>query len=188
VIKAVIFDYADVISGSVIPYFREMYPHASDEIRSAFIDEFDYGEVDYRGMLDKLAELTGQTAEVVEQNIRDISKNFNNDPRLLSLIKGLREKGYKTGLLSNIGPGFLDMNFPERGEYFDDIVLSYEVHMVKPSPEIYHLAARNLGVEPDECVFVDDSQRNVDGAEAVGMKGIVYKNFDEFLPEISKFI
>lgn len=47
--------------------------------------------------------------------------------------------------------------------------LSYEVGMLKPEPDFYLLAGRNIGVPPERCFFVDDVQRNVNGARAVGM-------------------
>lgn len=47
--------------------------------------------------------------------------------------------------------------------------LSYRVGMLKPEPDFYRLAARNVGVPIERCFFVDDVQRNVDGARAVGM-------------------
>jgi len=182
-IKAFIFDYSDVIGGGIIPYLRGMYPDSSEKILNKFINEFDMGTVDYKGMLMEIGKTTSQSVEVIDKNIRDISKKFHNDDRLLDLILDLRNKGYKTSLLSNAGPGLLDINFPkdQQIKFFDDSVLSCDVHLTKPDPKIYELAANRIGVDVSECVFIDDSQRNIDGANLVGMKGILYSGYDEFI-------
>ena len=94
---------------------------------------------------------------------------------LLAAIKGLRTK-FKMGVLSNVGAGFWNYFSEEEAmEFFDDIVLSYQVGLLKPDPRIFKLAAERLGVEPEECVFVDDDEGNVQAAENCGMQGLVYE-------------
>jgi epoxide hydrolase-like predicted phosphatase len=58
---------------------------------------------------------------------------------------------------------------------FDDIVCSAEVGMAKPEPAIYTLAAERLGLEPSECVFVDDLDTNVEAARQVGMHAVLFR-------------
>jgi putative hydrolase of the HAD superfamily len=58
---------------------------------------------------------------------------------------------------------------------FDDIVCSAEVGMAKPEAEIFRLAASRLGVAPEECVFVDDWDQNIEAATKVGMTGVLYR-------------
>jgi putative hydrolase of the HAD superfamily len=55
-------------------------------------------------------------------------------------------------------------------------VISGEVGLHKPQPEIFLLAAERLGVDPAECVFVDDLRENVAGAEEVGMTAILHRD------------
>ena len=54
--------------------------------------------------------------------------------------------------------------------------LSYEIGVMKPNPAIYLAATENVGTPPEHCLFVDDLQDNVDGAQAVGMQGIRFEN------------
>jgi len=84
---------------------------------------------------------------------------------------------YKLSILSNA-----DLTLRDRLEremqihhLFDDIVCSAEVGMAKPEAEIFQLAAARLGMTPEECVFVDDWDQNVDAARAVGMTGVCYR-------------
>ena len=55
------------------------------------------------------------------------------------------------------------------------ILVSAEVGMAKPRPEIFQLAASRLGVPPEACVFVDDWDQNVDAARAVGMQAVLHR-------------
>jgi putative hydrolase of the HAD superfamily len=58
---------------------------------------------------------------------------------------------------------------------FDDILCSADVGMAKPEPGIYALAARRLNLTPDECVFIDDLERNTDAAKVAGMHTILFR-------------
>ena len=58
----------------------------------------------------------------------------------------------------------------------DVIVYSHEVGLLKPDARIYHLVCDLLDVAPEEAVLLDDVQENVDGAKAVGMRGITFAN------------
>ena len=65
-------------------------------------------------------------------------------------------------------------------------VISGEVGLHKPQPEIYLLACERLGVEPAEAVFVDDLRENCDGAEAVGMTAVLHRDPAETVPELER--
>jgi putative hydrolase of the HAD superfamily/hydrolase len=101
------------------------------------------------------------------------------DEHVLTYLKELRKRGYKTALLSNVGRDSLNRRFSEDElqTHFDVVVASGEVGVMKPEPEIYLHTAQQLGVEPDECVMVDDREAHCAGARAVGMQSICYVNF-----------
>jgi len=88
-------------------------------------------------------------------------------PQLVELLHHLRGRA-RLGLLSNAGPDLRELVAPVAG-LFDHIVISAEVGLRKPEPEIYRLALEQLGVEPAEAVFVDDRPRNVDAARILGL-------------------
>ena len=62
---------------------------------------------------------------------------------------------------------------------FDAVVISGEVGMRKPEPEIFELALQRIGLPAAECVFIDDIARNIVAAEQVGLVGIVHRTFEE---------
>jgi putative hydrolase of the HAD superfamily len=104
------------------------------------------------------------------------------EPSMVDAVRQLHTSGVRTGLVSNSW-GF---SYP-RDEWeglFDAIVISGEVGARKPDPEIYLLAARQVGVPPEACVFVDDLVANVRGAVAVGMIGVHHTSLAETRNEL----
>jgi putative hydrolase of the HAD superfamily len=97
------------------------------------------------------------------------------EPNLL-LVRELRGS-HKLGILSNADRSLRLRLEKDIGihDLFDDIVCSAEVGMAKPEPAIYVLAAGRLGLEPGECVFVDDLEANVEAARQVGMQGVLFR-------------
>ena len=94
----------------------------------------------------------------------------------IALVRALRPS-YRCSVLSNA-----DVSLRGRlkddlalDHLFDDIVVSAEVGMAKPQPEIFRLAADRLGVAPEACVFVDDWDKNVAAARVVGMQAVLHR-------------
>jgi len=106
---------------------------------------------------------------------------------MLDAVRSARAAGIRTGLISNSwGTGIY-----ERGDFdglFDATVISGEVGMNKPEPEIFELACERLGVEPGECVFVDDLRENCAGAEAVGMTAVLHRDPAETIAEVERVL
>jgi epoxide hydrolase-like predicted phosphatase len=97
------------------------------------------------------------------------------DMGLVGFIRSLRPR-YKTGLISNAWPDMRDYLIEKRVvDAFDALVISAEVGIMKPEPEIYQIALDKLGLLANEAAFVDDTPPNVDAAKALGMHGILFK-------------
>ncbi len=106
------------------------------------------------------------------------------DTRMIAAVAKARESGLKTGLLSNSWGNRDSYRFDHFDTLFDAVVISGEVGLRKPDPEIYAMAARELGVPPEQCVFVDDIDVNVRGAVKAGMVGVHHTDTDTTLHEL----
>lgn len=94
---------------------------------------------------------------------------------MVAAVSAARAGGLRTGLVSNSwSTSHYDRDL--LASLFDTVVISAEVGLHKPQPEIYLLAAEQLAVKPAECVFVDDLRENCAGAEAVGMRAILHRD------------
>lgn len=102
---------------------------------------------------------------------------FRVERPMFDAVRRARGLGLRTGLLSNSWGN--DYPRQEWDETFDAVVISGEVGMRKPEPGIYFHTAAALGVEPAECVFVDDLGPNVKGAVEVGMVGLKFIGADQ---------
>jgi putative hydrolase of the HAD superfamily len=109
------------------------------------------------------------------------------DEEMLAALRRARAAGIRTGLISNsMGVGRYDRSaFPD---LFDGVVISGEVGMHKPQPEIFLLGAERVGVEAGDCVFVDDLRQNCEGAEAVGMTAILHRGAESTVPELERLL
>ena len=104
-------------------------------------------------------------------------------PSMVDAVRELRQAGLLTGLISNSwSTAHYDRDL--LSELFDTVVISAEVGMHKPQPEIYRLAAERLRVDPEQCLFVDDLKENCEGAEAVGMTAIRHHDAPETIAKL----
>jgi putative hydrolase of the HAD superfamily len=107
---------------------------------------------------------------------------FRREQPMFDVVRQVRTAGFRTALLSNSWG--LDYDRAGWSELFDVVVISGEVQMRKPEPEIYRHTARQLGVEPRQCVFVDDLGVNVKGAVGVGMVGVKHVTVEQTVDEL----
>ena len=157
----------------------------------------------FRGNPEALAALRGmETGEVSQADFEQrFAKLLGTEPEGLieGLFAGLQpvepmlaaltraaEFGIPTGLISN--SWVMDHYTDEIRELFDVVVISAEVGLHKPQPEIYLLAAERLGVGPKDCVFVDDLRENCAGSEAVGMTAVLHRNVEDTLTRLGELL
>jgi putative hydrolase of the HAD superfamily len=109
------------------------------------------------------------------------------EPAMIDAVRAARAEGVRTGLISNsVGADIYDRAFLD--ELFEAVVISGEVGLHKPQPEIYLLGAERIGCAPADCVFVDDLRENCAGAAAVGMAAVLHRGPQRTLPELERLL
>ena len=118
------------------------------------------------------------TTEKEKSFRRRVAKNVKPLPGAVQLIKVLEEKGVKMAIASSAPPENIRLVAGRLGIYqcFDAIVWGREVTEGKPSPQVYLLAARKLGVDPQNCIVIEDALAGVIGAKKAGMKCLAVTN------------
>jgi HAD superfamily hydrolase (TIGR01509 family) len=185
-IKAVIFDFFGVLAGRDDVSFRKTFL-AKDPAKNAkarhLNDQLGLGKLSYDDFIDELARL----GEVSREKVLQYTEDYHPNEELLDFIKQSLKPSLKIAIISNAGQDWvLRILGEENLKLFDDIILSYKVALIKPQAEIYEMSARNLGVQEEECVFIDDILRYCQGAEQVGMNSIWYQGFGQFKQELDK--
>lgn len=187
-IKAIIFDCFGVLTKD---WWREFCSTIEDaDVRRQAHElnvQYDGGSIDLKDFVQQIAEITGRDPGPIEEIFA--SPEPEKNLVLLKYIGELKKK-YKIGLLSNVGTNWIRDYFltEDENKLFDDMVLSFEAGLTKPDPEIYKLAAQRLGVKPEETIFTDDIDRYCTAAEAIGMKSVVYRDFNQFKAELEKLL
>jgi epoxide hydrolase-like predicted phosphatase len=136
-----------------------------------------FGLVDEAQLWEHACQRVGWPSEQAKELRQQFFGGDRLDTDLLAYIRTLR-LSYKTGLISNATSGTRTLIEGVWGmaDAFDAIVLSGDVGVMKPEARIYLIALQRLGVKPSQAVFVDDFLQNIEGARAVGMQGIHFRN------------
>jgi epoxide hydrolase-like predicted phosphatase len=152
---------------SVKRLFRED-PDALADLRGLETGKLDEGEFEAR-----FAKRLG-LSEATDL-INSMFRGMQPAQPMVEAVGAARAGGVRTGLVSN---SWSTSHYDREllAKLFDVVVISAEVGMHKPQPEIYLLASERLGIEPSRCVFVDDLRENCTGAEAVGMTAILHRD------------
>jgi putative hydrolase of the HAD superfamily len=184
VIKAIVFDCFGVLAEDGWLPFKRRYIGSNQKLADEIADlgkQNEYGIIGNNQYFERAAELIG----IEEGQLRAaVGARVPNEELFLYIKQNLKDS-YKIGLMSNASYDVLhELFLPEQADVFDASVLSFESRLVKPDPRMFELMAGRLGVEEDQCIFVDDVERYCAAAEQVGMISIHYKNPDQFRQEI----
>ncbi len=106
---------------------------------------------------------------------------------VLDIVNILKKNGYITPILSNTCKPHVEYH-KKHGDYhlFSPLILSCEVGFAKPQQEIYTIALTKINCRPEEAVFIDDMQKYVDGANAVGIHGLLFQNAEQLIEDLRK--
>ncbi|MGZ6004835.1 MAG: HAD-IA family hydrolase [Candidatus Saccharimonadales bacterium] len=183
-IKAIIFDCFGVLAGSA---YKEIYRRAGGDMDKDSQYISDQLHLSNTGQI-STKELRHRTAKRLGISLEDWTDRVNSSEKpnlqLLDYVKELKNR-YKVAILSNAGVGVLERKFtPEQLNLFDAKIVSAEVDLYKPQAEIFMLTASRLGAQLNECVFIDDLTPYVEAAGSIGMRTILYQNFEQMKTEL----
>jgi putative hydrolase of the HAD superfamily len=106
---------------------------------------------------------------------------------MLAAVERARSAGIRTGLVSNSW-GTRRYDRARLAELFDGVVISGDVGMRKPAPEIYELGVQRIGLSADQCVFVDDLAFNLEPAAELGMATVHHVAPDRTIAELEALL
>ena len=178
--KNVVFDLGRVVfaqdPAKSTAEFKQFFSYVSLTPMPQFWTDYDMGVLSFDQVAEELAAYRGVEPKFAREMITiAIGKQETIRPTE-KLIDELKAAGYKLYVLSNMSREFIDFLRKQKVyENFDGDVVSCEVGIVKPMPEIYDLLLKRFDLDPAETIFIDDRKENVDAAAA---KGIATFHFD----------
>ena len=187
-IKVIIFDCFGVLTTDLWLEFKQKYFAGRPELAEQATElnrKTDLGLIDYKDFVEQVAKLANvapaETGLQIPNNVTNVY--------LFDYIKKQLKPKYKIGLLSNAASDWLKELFSkDQWQLFDAVALSYQTGVLKPTPQAYKIMAQKLEVELDECVFVDDREGYCVAARALGMKAVVYQNFEQTRRELEQIL
>jgi len=196
-VRGLLVDFGGVLTTNVFESFQafcETEGLEPDAVRNVFrergegldlLRQLERGELELDDFSERFAPLLG--VRQAEGMVERLFAGVKPDEPMIEAVRRVHESGIPTGLISNSWGG-TTYDLDVIGELFDGVVISGEVGLHKPEPEIFRMGAERIGVPPEECVFVDDLKENCAGAEAVGMKAILHRGADSTLPELEELL
>lgn len=115
----------------------------------------------------------------IRQVIDAVGDTISLMPYTVEWVKGLKERGYHLYILSN----YAEYTYEKTSHkmeflpYMNGVVFSYRCKLIKPEKEIYEYICKTYELKPEESVFLDDREDNVEAARNMGMHGIVFENY-----------
>lgn len=197
-IKNIVFDIGNVLAGFVWQDFYRSFGYSEEifqKLADATVKSPMWNEMD-RGAMSDEELLAGfiKNDPSIEKEIREVFENVQGMVRrydyAIPWIRELKEMGCGIYIISN----FAHKAHVECADALDFLkevdgaILSYQVKLIKPSPEIYRLLCSKFELEASECVFIDDVEKNVEAAKAEGMEGIVFHTLEQVKGELSAML
>ncbi|MFO0920385.1 MAG: HAD family phosphatase [Candidatus Saccharimonadales bacterium] len=194
-IDTVFFDWGGVIAGDPADDFLEKLlinigaTHKQiEDILATYKISFMRGEIsekEYWSQLNQKYNLS------VHDTISDEFKKWKGlivNEKILSLVNESKANGYKVALLTNvIEPTYNVLMSAGCYEHFDVVIASCKVGLAKPEKEIYDLALKYLDTTPDKSIFIDDKQKNLDPAIAMGFHTILAENPTQIISDLRRY-
>lgn len=189
--EVVLIDFGGVLTSSLFEAFEQfgrglgddaglpLRVLATDPEASALLAQHEEGRLSQeefeRGYADRLA-AHGVVTEA-DGLVDRLQAGLRPDESMLTLVDELRTEGRRVALVSNALGRDCYAGY-DLHQLFDEVVVSSEVGIRKPSRRIYTIACDRLGVPPEAALMIDDLQHNLDGAARIGIAGILHTDAD----------
>ena len=138
----------------------------------------DIGEISEDEVFNRLSKLSGIPKEEIFESFENFAILNENTVKTLRFLK---TKGYKIIVLSNCYDSVLERRLKQFDieDIFDDVIISYKVHMIKPNKEIYEYAYNKYCSKGDEVYYIDDQEVNLVAPKELGWHTILFNNYKD---------
>lgn len=186
--KAIIFDFFGVFCPDLSrDWFVRTAPDFETKLDSfqALCTRSDYGKLSRDGFFEEVSKLAGTTVQQMTEGLESLTI-INKE--LVEFVTSIKKQNYKIACLSNGTHEWTLRVITDHGlgQLFDKVVLSGDLGIVKPNPEIYQKTLDELDVKANDALFVDDREVNIKGAEACGIQSILFTTTQKFIEDFWK--
>lgn len=193
-IRNIIFDIGQVLANfrwkeyiRDLGYNEDMNQRiAKATVLSPYWNEVDRGAISMEEIMEGCISLDKEIEKEIRHFFEDRREIVREYDYSEELVHTLKKNGYKVYLLSNYG----EENFSYVKDVFrflplvDGGIISYEVKKIKPEPEIYQALIEKYQINPNESVFLDDLEKNLEAAKIFGFHTILFQTLDGAMSEL----
>ena len=196
-IRNIIFDIGNVLVAFQWKKYYKSFGYTEEiqerlakaTVLSEMWNEYDKGALTEQQLLDAFVRNDPQLEPVIRECLSCIDGMLHMYDYTIPWIKQLKQNGYSVYYLSNMSAAATrdcakDLAFVNET---DGGILSFRERMIKPDPAIYQLLMERYSLKPEECLFVDDTEKNIFGARNVGMQGVLFRNKEQACEEMRNF-
>lgn len=159
--------------------------------QSGLWERLDLGTLTREELVDKVLSLLGDChQEKVEEVIWNWPDYIDIYTEVFPLLAALKEKGHRIFILSNTSPVFYELlkdQLSPLAEILDGFVLSCDIKAIKPDPKMFEEILQKYGLDPANCIFLDDVKENTKMAESLGIKAYQVKQRSDVVDILQRF-
>ena len=194
-ITTIVFD----IGGVLIGFDWESYSHSlfdketAREVSAAMFetgyrDELDVAVRTEEEILASFYRARPAYREQILEAFERVGECVTRRDWVIPYIQDLKARGYRVLYLSNYSEHVMRANRAALDfvPHMDGGVFSCDEHVIKPDPAIYRRLIAKYGLTPEECLFIDDRQNNVDAARTLGMRAILFENEGQMRSDVER--
>ncbi|MFZ2832142.1 MAG: HAD-IA family hydrolase [Minisyncoccia bacterium] len=193
-IKAIVFDVGGVIelsNGKILQKISSLTNIPIEKLQSEYFKHNHLSNIENLGRDEMLLRvvsifitedvLLGKVATIINEHFTQ--KILNTE--IIDIFKSLRQHGYKVGILSNDTTKLRD-RLTSHGilNYVDTVIISAEIGFQKPQKEAFEILFSSLNLNPNEVVYIDDTQKSLEGSKEIGYFPILFKDNEQLKTDL----
>lgn len=197
-IKNIIFDVGKVLMAYEPDEYMEKLgftPREREAVNQAmfqhpFWNESDRGALSSEKLLEGFISHNPDYEKQIRQAYETVGKTITLMPHTLEWVKALKDRGYRLYILSNYAEHTFEQTSDEMKflPYMDGAVFSFQCKLIKPEQEIYRYLCEKYELVPEESIFLDDRQENVEAARAYGMQAIQVHSYEQASSQLNQVL
>ena len=164
---------------------------ANATVRHPGWQELDRGTISTEEVIEMFAKEAPEYRSYIERIYQDPTKMLERYDYSIPWIEELKSRGYRIYILSNWSKPAYEACVDNALSFLslvDGVVFSYEELVIKPDKKIYDILCQRYDINPEEAVFLDDSEANIISAREYGLHGIHFKSYEQGRAELEELL
>lgn len=146
------------------------------------------GKITRKKTLSNIKKILKENNKKLENALKIFYKRaYKINKDMLALSKKIKKMKYKVIIISNLAHFAKEILVENKNmKHFEERVISCDIRSSKPSRKLFQIALKKSNTKPNEMIFIDNSQNNIEAAEKIGIKSILFKNNKQVIKDLER--